>query len=131
MLQEESDKKIAEADKKRLDAEFKAGFLEATITYPQAKQYEKEIRTYATEKGLGVDEATVLVLGKKGQLQTGNERETARVESSSYGGTTATTAPTGEKTPLQMTQEERLAELRKREQEGRWGTDDQGLHFYD
>lgn len=104
----------AEAVKER---DFYAGFADSISKYPGANEYKDAIKEKVMS-GYDIEDATIAILAKEGKF-TPQVVETAMPESSPAGGS-ATTAMTnaGEKTPLQMTQEERRAALIELEQKG-------------
>ena len=108
MEEKETARQKAEADAKQ--ARFEADLLRETMTYPQAKNYEKDIKSY-TEKGLSVAEATKLVLANKNELSTGEDQTRENIGAKSLGGSSVNAGGGGLKTAESMTQAERRAEL--------------------
>lgn len=127
----ELDAKEAEkvaALKRATEAEFKAGLIEVVQKYPQAKEHEAEIKSLVEGKGLTVEEATTLALSKAGKLHTEAQNRASEIDASSFGGSSASVAPTGgEKDLSKMTQEEKRAELIKLEEQGKFGLGERGF----
>ncbi len=90
-------------------AAFAEGFVDIVTANPAAKEFKADIQA-KVDAGLSVEDATYAVLGKAGKLgstiQTQPQAEVA-------GGSAATSPQSGVKTPGDMTQEERRAELAK------------------
>ena len=118
-------KEKQQAEKTAKDAQFKADLLEQSSKYPLAQEHADEIRSYS-EKGLSVDEATILVLQKNNKLVSKEDIDKGKFEPSSFGGSSVNAKPTGEKDISQMTQEERREELKEREEKGEWGATQDG-----
>jgi hypothetical protein len=123
---EERDKKLKEAESIAKNAVFEADFTKESQKYPNAEKRKDEIKSYL-DKGLSVSEATLVVLGKNNELVTGEQQHREGLDSSSMGGSSANASPTGIKNPDNMTQEERLIELRKLEESGNLGVSEKGL----
>lgn len=97
----------ATADAERRAA-FAEGFVDIVITQPNAKDHKDEIREKVL-KGYSVQDATYAVLGPAGKLG-GAAAPAPQVA----GGSAATAMPQGgEKSPADMTQAERRAQLEK------------------
>lgn len=110
---EERDKANQAREAAEKERDFYKDFSKQSSKYPNAADYEDEIREKVM-KGYDMNDAVVAVLNKKGKLNMNApkiERETVA------GGSAITTNPSG-KGPKDMTQAERLAELRKAESEG-------------
>ena len=116
---EEKENARIKAEEEAKTAKFEADMLKQTIKYPHASEYQNDIKTY-TEKGLSVEEATTLVLGKNNRLTTSEETQRSSVENLSMGGSSIN-ANLGGKDLSKMTQEEKRVELVKLEEQGDWG----------
>lgn len=106
-LLNESKTKITELERENA---FNSGFVDVLSTHSQAKDHKDDIKAKVLS-GMSVEDATFAVLGKAGKL--GNQ---APVETPNPAGGSATTqlpANGGAKTPSEMTQEERRAQLEK------------------
>ena len=90
------------------ERDFYKGFSEVVTTHPAAKEHQGEILE-KVQKGYSVQDATFAVLGAVGKL--GN----APVATPQVAGGSASTAMPqgGEKSPSEMTQAERRAQLEK------------------
>lgn len=92
------------------ERDFYKDFSEVVGSHPTAKNHQDEIKDKVL-KGYSVQDATFAVLGAAGEL--GGEAKTATTPQVA-GGSAATAMPQGgEKSPSEMTQAERRAQLEK------------------
>lgn len=104
----------AAAEKATMEKErdFYATFTDTVATNPGAKEHKDEILA-KVKSGYTIEDATFAVLGKAGKL--GNQV----VDRAPHGGSADTALPSGgQKTPGEMTQAERRAELIKAQDRG-------------
>jgi hypothetical protein len=106
----------AELEKARAEDSFKSAFNEQSSKYPYAKDHEADIKNQ-TDKGLSVEDATLLVLTKEKKLISAEDIESQKAEGGAFGGSADTKV--GEKKEIKdMTQAERLAALYEAESRG-------------
>jgi hypothetical protein len=109
---EEAEAKATAAQK---DADFFKGFSQVSSKYQGAGEYQDKIREKVMA-GYDVEDAAISILAKEGKLQgapTPTPRDTAAGGSASMGITGGM-----EKSPDEMTQDERLATLKDMESKG-------------
>lgn len=104
-LVEEKDKKIVELERENA---FNSGFVDVLGTHSAAKDHKDDIKAKVLT-GMSVEDATFAVLGKAGKLGT----KAPEAVSPAGGSATNTITAGNEKTPAEMTQAERRAELDK------------------
>lgn len=97
--------KAAAAEKR---AAFAEGYADIVATNPAAKEFKADIEA-KVQSGLSVEDATYAVLGKAGKLG-GTHAPTPIMPA---GGSAVVTPQGGTKTPTEMTQAERRAQLEK------------------
>ncbi len=104
-LIKERDQRIAELEKENT---FNSGFADILSTHTAAKDHKDEIKAKVMS-GYSVEDAAYAVLGKAGKLGV------AQATQASPAGGSATTVVTQQanKTPTEMTQDERRAQLEK------------------
>lgn len=108
LTSKERDEKSRLLEEAQRERDFYAGYSDILSTNPAAKDHKDEIKEKVL-KGYSVEDATFAVLGKAGKLGAAPV-QTPQVA----GGSAATTVTqTGEKSPAEMTQEERRAALEK------------------
>ncbi len=118
----ESERDAERAEKEKLASEktalqkerdFYAGFSKSTSKYPQATDFQDDIKSKVMS-GYSVEDATVSVLASKGKLTT------AAPERDMVAGGSAPTMPqTGREKPIsEMTREEKRAALIEAEKKG-------------
>lgn len=101
--------KATEALKK---ATFAEGFVDMVGTYPAAKNFKADIESKVMA-GYSVEDATLAVLGKAGQLGAPAPAP-AQAPEMPAGGSASTAMPQGGDKPIsEMTQSERRAQLEK------------------
>lgn len=105
----ERDEALAKASAAERKAAFAEGYADIVASNPAAKEFKAEIEA-KVNSGLSVEDASWAVLGKAGKL--GNTRMTEPMTPA--GGSAVVTPPQGgNKTPGEMTQAERRAQLEK------------------
>lgn len=106
-----------EAEKAKLtkEADFYKNFTKLSTKYPNATEYQDKILE-KYNAGYDPEDATVAILAKEGKLNP-QPMQVAPTESPAGGSAINTLKTDGEKTPANMTQAERLAELGKNEAE--------------
>lgn len=103
-----ADVKATEAERR---ATFAEGFVDVVVANPVAKEFKTDIQAKVMS-GMSVQDATFAVLGAAGKL--GNVPAPSEVQNPAGGSaTTQLPANGGAKTPSEMTQEERRAQLEK------------------
>lgn len=102
LLKEQSEKtSVVERER-----DFYAGFSDVIATHPAAKDHKEDILA-KVKSGYSVEDAAYAVLGKAGKLSV-----PAQDTISTAGGSATTSLPSsGEKSPQEMTQEERRKAL--------------------
>lgn len=106
---QERDEAISKAQATEKERDFYAGFSDVVATNPEAASHKDDILA-KVKSGYTVEDATYAVLGKAGKL--GNTKPI--VPQSPAGGSAVVTPPQGgTKTPAEMTQSERRAQLEK------------------
>lgn len=104
-LLNESNTKIANLEKENA---FNSGFADMLGTHSAAKDHKDEIKTKVLS-GYSVEDATLAVLAKAGKLSA-----TPTATPQVAGGSAATAIPqNGQKSPQEMSQAERRAQLEK------------------
>lgn len=108
------DEAEAKAVESARNAEFSEGFVEIMAENPAAKEFKEDIKSKVMS-GMSLEDAKFAVLGKAGMLNTPR----VEVQTTTAGGSASTVLPQeqGTKTPGEMTQAERRAELMQREGE--------------
>lgn len=112
LLQEQS-AKLEAAEKEK---EFYKNFNTLTAKYPGASDYQDAIKE-KVNAGYDPDDAAVAVLAREGKLPGQTQSPVAEAENPAGGSAANTIKGEGEKSPSEMTQEERRAELLKNEGE--------------
>lgn len=108
---EEWEKEKSKLAQETREAKFELELTNQSSKYPHAKEFKDDIKSYAFEKGLSVEEATTLVLTKNNKLVTGQDIQRVRSDSNSFGGASVTIPTSGENDPARMTQDERRQKL--------------------
>lgn len=114
---EEQQVKLAEAQRER---DFYAGFADVIVSNPIAKDHKDDILA-KVKSGYSVEDATFAVLGKAGKLgQPVPPPVPQPIVDNPAGGTAAVTQPVtgGQKSPNEMTREEKRAKLVEAESRG-------------
>ena len=106
------------ADKEK-ESEFFTSFTESVAQYPDAKEFQADIKAKVLA-GYTVEDATISTLAKAGRLTTAVQQQQAQpvIERTSPVGGSATNTLVGNKSVADMTQAERLQELREAEKRG-------------
>lgn len=109
----EQTQKLASAEK---ETEFYKNFNSLTTKYSGSVEYQDAIREKVMA-GYDIEDATVAVLAKEGKLPGQTQAPVTDTESPAGGSAVNTIRGEGEKSPSEMSQEERRAELIKNEGE--------------
>ena len=114
---EEAKAQLAEKEK---ESEFFTAFTESVSQYPEAKEFQADIKAKVLA-GYTVEDATISTLAKAGRLTTAVQQQLAQqpaIERTSPVGGSATNTLVSNKSIADMTQAERLQELRDAEKRG-------------
>lgn len=81
--------------------EFKEKLGEVSKTYPHAREYENEI-SEKVKQGYSIEDASIIVLNQKGQLQTAEQlqRQTNQSGGAGFGGSMDNPIPREQKDPV-------------------------------
>lgn len=112
------------AEQKAAEATFRADFAEISGKYPHAAEFKADIEA-KVKAGVPLEDAAVAVLHGKGKLVTREEVDRDKNDANAFGGSAGTRIDPdrsgGRKDLSKMTQDEKLAEIRRLESIGEIG----------